>query len=216
VIIVQRYLIVLARRGRDFGYQYRYPIKRLVPRILVAALAVGLVMVGLGWGRANPPWYDPFRTRELAEAKWIAPWTPLCEVKDSRPCLYDKEKCRCGTPTPTPTLRPTIALEDRVGPPTGPGAEIGKPYQFFLRVACGVRDARFDGRWWVADPIVGVDPPESDWTADETLVPPHVSGYGVYGTMVLVTEDLAVFTSMGGRSFEFIPWRSDKMPFGCY
>ncbi len=119
-------------------------------------------------------------------------------------------------PTPTPTSRPTIAPEDRVGPPTGPGAEAGKPYQFFLMVACGVRDAKFDGRWWVADPIVGVDPPESDWTADETLVPPHVSGYGVYGTMVLVAEDLAIFTSKGGHSFEFIPWHSDDRPFVCY
>lgn len=204
---MQRYMIMLARRGRDFGYQYRYPIKRLIPRILVTALAVGLVMVGLGWGRANPPWHNPFRTRELAEAKWIAPWEALCEVKDSIPCRYDKEKCRCGTPTPTPTptLRPTIAPEDRVGPPTGPGAEIGKPYQFFLMVHCGVREAKFDGRWWVASPTVGINPPEEWDPGDET------------GTMTLVTEDLAVFTTRSERhAYEFIPWPSDDQPFGCY
>lgn len=120
------------------------------------------------------------------------------------------------TLTPTPTSRPTIApgVEDK--PPLGPGVEIGKPYQFLLMVARGVRDARFDGQWWIADPIVGVDPPESDWIADETPVPPGASDYGVNGTMVLVTEDLATFTSMGGHSFEFIPWHSDDRPFICY
>ena len=98
-------------------------------------------------------------------------------------------------PAPTPTPRP----------PKGPGVEIGKEYSYTLGVHCGVRQAKFDGRWWIADPIVGINPPE-DWDR-----------YDEFGTMTLVTEDLAVFTTRSERhSYEFIPWHSDKMPFGCY
>ena len=70
---------------------------------------------------------------------------------------------------------------------------------------CGVRDAKFDGRWWVADPIVGINPPDEWDPGDE------------FGTMTLVNERLAVFTTKSGRhSYEFIPWHSDKRPYLCY
>ena len=73
----------------------RYPLKQLARHLVLTALVFGIMIAALGWGRANPAWYNPFRTRELIEAKWIAPWKPLCDVKDSRPCTMDEEKCRC-------------------------------------------------------------------------------------------------------------------------
>ena len=75
-------------------------MKQLILRLLVTALALGLVIVVLGWGRAHPHWYNPFRSREDQERaanffSWIPPWAPLCDIKDSMPCRTDEEKCRC-------------------------------------------------------------------------------------------------------------------------
>ena len=53
----------------------------------------------------------------------------------------------------------------------------------------------------MADPIVGINPPE-DWAPGDS-----------FGTMKLVTEELAVFTTKSGRPYEFIPWPS---PVICY
>ena len=50
-------------------------------------------------------------------------------------------------------------------PPRGLGAEIGKGYWYDFYLHCGARDAYFDGRLWMADPILsggsGHAPP--DW-----------------------------------------------------
>jgi hypothetical protein len=100
--------------------------------------------------------------------------------------------------TPTPTPRPTIALGGENEPPTGPGVEIGRPYLFSLYVHCGVRDAKFDGRWWMANPMLGDNNPPAGWTRDDVI-----------GEMELVEEDLAVFTAKSGTIIEFIPWPSD-------
>ena len=79
-------------------------------------------------------------------------------------------------------------------------AEIGKGYPFTLYVDCVIRDARFDGRRWVADPILsdGSGNPPADWTPDDSA-----------GVMELVSEDRARFTSKMGRIIEFRPWPSD-------
>ena len=103
------------------------------------------------------------------------------------------------TPTPTLTPQPMPAVErDRPEePPQGPGVEIGTGYPYTLYVHCGVRDAHFDGRIWMADPMVieeEVNPP-SDWTDDD-----------FEGVIKLVRDDLAVFTAESGRIIQFIPW----------
>ncbi len=104
------------------------------------------------------------------------------------------------TATPTPVPMPTPERDRLEGPPQGPGVEIGTGYPYALYVHCGIRDARFDGRLWMADPMLsdgsGNLPP--DWTADDSR-----------GTMELVRDDLAVFTAESGRIVEFIPWPLD-------
>ena len=104
------------------------------------------------------------------------------------------------TATPTPVPMPTPERDRLEGPPQGPGVEIGTGYPYALYVHCGIRDARFDGRLWMADPMLsdGSGNPPPDWTADDSR-----------GTMELVRDDLAVFTAESGRIVEFIPWPLD-------
>ena len=109
-------------------------------------------------------------------------------------------------PTPTPVPMPTVQGNLHEETPQGPGVEIGTGYPYALYVHCGIRDARFDGRLWMADPMLsdGSGNPPPDWTADDSR-----------GTMELVRDDLAVFTAESGRIVEFIPWckgRSNNGP----
>ena len=78
--------------------------------------------------------------------------------------------------------------------------EIGTGYPYTSYVHCGIRDARFDGRLWMADPILndGSGNPPLDWTPDDSV-----------GIVELVRDDLAVFTARSGRIVEFIPWPLD-------
>ena len=105
------------------------------------------------------------------------------------------------TPAPMPTVDPSL-LER---PPQGPGAEIGNVYPYTLYVHCGVRDAHFDGRVWMADPMLGNYNPPPGWTSDDSR-----------GTIELVRDDLAIFKSVSGRTIEFIPWPSDIERTPCY
>ena len=106
-----------------------------------------------------------------------------------------------AVPTATPPPQPPVAGGASSGPPKGPGAEIGTGYPFSLMVHCGVRNAYFNGRWWMANPILtdadGVNPP-ADWGTGDSN-----------GTMELVSENGAVFTGRSGRVVEFIPWPSE-------
>ena len=85
-------------------------------------------------------------------------------------------------------------------------AILGKEYAYQLHTHCGVRSAVFDeGRWWRANPPLGRGNPPAGWGDPFTK-----------GVMVLVQEDLAVFTSRSGQVVEFVPWPPglDKEP--CY
>ena len=57
-------------------------------------------------------------------------------------------------PTPAPVPMPTVQGNLHEEPPQGPGVEIGTGYPYALYVHCGIRDARFDGRLWMADPML--------------------------------------------------------------
>ena len=105
-----------------------------------------------------------------------------------------------ATATPTPVPMPTVERDLTEEPPRGAGVEIGTRYPFSLYVHCGVRDARFDGRLWMADPMRGGGSgnPLLDWTAEDSK-----------GFMELFRDDLAVFTAKTGRRIEFVPWPSD-------
>jgi len=116
--------------------------------------------------------------------------------RSPKPVLGTEGRTSLQTPTPAP--KPTVERFYLEPPPLGAGVEIGQDYQFSLYVHCGVRDANFDGRRWMADPILGSGSPPRDWTSDDSK-----------GVMELVSEDLARFTSKTGRIIEFIPWPSD-------
>ena len=102
--------------------------------------------------------------------------------------------------TPTPMPMPTVERDRAEEPPQGPGVEIGTGYPYTLYVHCGIRDARFDGRLWMADPMLsdGSGNPPLDWTPDDSV-----------GIMKLVRDDLAVFTARSGRIVGFKPWPLD-------
>ena len=109
------------------------------------------------------------------------------------------------SPTATPAPMPTVDPELLERPPQGPGAEIGSTYPYTLYVHCGVRDAHFDGRVWMADPMLGNYNPPPGWTSDDSR-----------GTIALVRDDLAIFKSVSGRTINFIPWPSNVEWTGCY
>ena len=119
--------------------------------------------------------------------------------------LFQARSSQTGdTPSPTATPPPVPIPWDARGrisaPPHGPGAESGTAYPYALYVHCGVRDARFDGRLWMADPMLsdGSGNPPPDWAPADSV-----------GVMELVNDDLAVFTADSGRIIEFKPWPSD-------
>jgi hypothetical protein len=108
-----------------------------------------------------------------------------------------------ATPTPdftaTPTLEPTATPEPR--PTTMPEveggqAQIGVRYSHRLFTHCGIQYTNFDGRKWVADPIVklfgGPDPPYGWKNPYDT------------GTIELVAKDRALFLSDSGEGAFFI------------
>ena len=101
------------------------------------------------------------------------------------------------TPTLTPTPMPAVERDRPEEPPQGPGVEIGTGYPYTLYVHCGVRDARFDGRLWMADPMLsdGSGNPPPDWAPADSV-----------GIMELVNDNMAVFTAESGRTILFIPW----------
>ena len=108
-----------------------------------------------------------------------------------------------ATPAPMPTVDPDLVER----PPRGPGAGIGTSYPYTLYVHCGVRDAHFDGRVWMANPMLndGSGNPPPGWTSDDSR-----------GTIELIRDDLAVFKSVSGRTIEFIPWSSDVEWTPCF
>ena len=103
-------------------------------------------------------------------------------------------------PAPTPTPMPTMERDRPEEPPQGPGVEIGTGYPYTLYIHCGIRDARFDGRLWMADPMLsdGSGNPPLDWAPADSV-----------GIMELVNDNMAVFTAESGRTILFIRWPLD-------
>ncbi len=113
-----------------------------------------------------------------------------------RPPMPTPEPVRVPTALPSTRTTTTNCSEREEEPSCGPGVEIGKPYPYTLYTHCGIRSAYFDGRRWVADPILkagagGLNPP---------------LGWGdpfERGSMELVAEDLARFTGSAVLAAEF-------------
>ena len=100
-----------------------------------------------------------------------------------------------ATPAPEPTATP--ALKPTARPTVEAGqAQIGVRYSHRLFIHCGIQYTHFDGRKWVADPVVrlfgGPDPPYG-WKS------PYDPG-----TIELVAKDRALFLSDSGERAFFI------------
>ncbi len=127
--------------------------------------------------------------------------------RTQEPLLSRENRATLEIPTPTPAPKPTVERFSLEEPPLGSGVEIGKEYPFSLYVHCGIRDARFDGRLWMADPMLsdGNGNPPRNWTPGDSK-----------GVMELAGKDLARFTSRTGWVIEFIPWPSDTPWRPCF
>ena len=105
----------------------------------------------------------------------------------------------CGanaTPTATLVPRPTAAANPEAG-----AAEIMVLYHHVLYTHCGIRYADFNGRRWLADPVL---------TSNEGLSPPPGwDNPNDRGTIELVTKDRAMFISHSGERAFFIPAPDD-------
>ncbi len=123
--------------------------------------------------------------------------TPLSTIKAAQPtsgtvpAIAATATPPAHTNTPSSALTITTTLE-----PTTPriSVEIGKPYHHTLYTHCGIRSAEFDGRRWIADPILGGTNPSPGWGNPFDV-----------GSMELVAEDRARFTSSAGSVAEFQP-----------
>ena len=112
------------------------------------------------------------------------------------PTAFAQATTLAPTPVPSPRTTTTGCSEREEESPCGPGVEIGKPYPYTLYPHCGVRSAFIDGRRWIADPIL---------SGDSVNPPPGWGNPFDRGSMELVTEDLARFTSTSGLEAEFRP-----------
>ena len=125
---------------------------------------------------------------------------PPIPVARATPAPKPPEETATSTAGPTRTPLPRTTATGCSGreevPPCGPGVEIGKPYPYIQYTHCGIRSAYFDGRRWIADPILSVD---------NVNPPPGWGNPSDKGSMELVAEDLARFTSGTGLTAEFRP-----------
>lgn len=71
----------------------------------------------------------------------------------------------CVGPASAPESRQRLCSPRNAEPPCGPGALLGVAYEYELRTHCGIADAFFDGRWWLADPPLddGSHNPPARW-----------------------------------------------------
>ncbi len=119
--------------------------------------------------------------------------------------LFDRVTASGSSPIPTSTPiqedSPTIACSPQTKElPCGSGVEIGSSYPYQLYTHCGIRWAYFDGHWWKASPALD----------DGSGNPP--SGWGNpfdNGSMVLISDNLAQFTSDAGQTANFEPLPRD-------
>ena len=90
--------------------------------------------------------------------------------------------------------------------PCAAGVTVGKAYPFQLLTHCGVKDAYFDGRRWIAKPPLtngsGSPPPNWDYAITQ-------------GTMTLVSRRVAEFRADSGETARFVAAPAGYRPETC-
>jgi hypothetical protein len=98
------------------------------------------------------------------------------------------------------------ATEDSPRPKGPAKPEKQKSYPYDVYAHCGIKWAKFGGRWWVLDTVhPGVD--------DVAGKPPEPRAQWVSGYMTLVDSDLADFKAAGMPTLRFVP--AEHEPPGC-
>jgi len=122
--------------------------------------------------------------------------SPAATDEPAAAVVYELTIAPPNTPTPRPLLPGRWCGEGIVELPCGPGIELGKEYSFTLYTHCGVRRAYFDGRHWITEPELSV----------RNGNPPPGWGNPIdKGSMKMITENLARYTSASGAVAEFRP-----------
>jgi hypothetical protein len=81
-----------------------------------------------------------------------------------------------------------------------------KPYPYDIYTHCGIKWAKFGGRWWVLDTVFpGVQQVKG------TPPPPHTQRLSGY--MTLIGPDTADFDAAGMPTLQFVP--AEHTPPGC-
>lgn len=119
----------------------------------------------------------------------------------------------CSSPTDTPAAEgyrgPTLPARTAEGGhwKEGPAKPVQhKPYPYDLYTHCGIKWARFGGRWWVLDTVFpGVEQVRGKRPSRYTQT---LAGY-----MTLIGPDTANFDAAGMPTLQFVPAR--KNPPGC-
>ncbi|MFF3413397.1 hypothetical protein ACFYW9_01695 [Streptomyces sp. NPDC002698] len=119
----------------------------------------------------------------------------------------------CSSPTDTPASEgyrgPTLPARTAEGGhwKEGPAKPVRhKPYPYDLYTHCGIKWARFGGRWWVLDTVFpGVEQVRGKRSSPYAQT---LAGY-----MTLIGPDTANFDAAGMPTLQFVPAR--KNPPGC-
>lgn len=99
-----------------------------------------------------------------------------------------------------------VCGSDVEAPPCAAGVEVGRAYPFQLATHCGITNAYFDGRRWIAKPPL---------TNGSGSPPPSWDNPIAQGTMTLVSRRVAVFRADSGETARFVPAPAGYQPEPC-
>ena len=201
-------------RGDITGSHYSIPEGGGPPTVVATKLAQTTVIVNASTGQGMGGSAHSFESElDVSTLKVVeipgdiysitpvtmAPGPPITAALPATPAPKPPEGTPTATAAPTRTpssqTMPTGCSGREEGPPCGPGVQVGKPNPYALYTHCGVRAAFLDGRRWIADPVL------SD--SQNVNPPPGWGNPFDLGTMELITNDLARFTSNSGMVAEF-------------
>jgi hypothetical protein len=98
----------------------------------------------------------------------------------------------------------TATVDDWQKGPLKP--KLHRPYPYDIDTHCGIKWAKFGGRWWVLDTVF----PGAEQVKGE---PPSPNSQRLAGYMTLIGPDTADFDAAGMPTMQFVP--TNDQPPGC-